>query len=163
MAPLPELSVRLTSLALHSGHTVKALASVKPHEQQLQMDIFSDTRFNPLRHCAQNIDGAGNPRTAKIMGQTDICVLNLVWMSPSQLLYNFVNLSEAGCANRVPLGLEATAGIYRQITAYLGPAFRSPATTVPLLHETEILGVDDLGNRKAIMQLYKINVRWFEA
>ncbi len=83
MAPLPELSVRLTSLALHSGHTVKALASVKPHEPQLQMDIFSDTRFNPLRHCAQDIDGAGNPRTAKIMGQTDIGVLNLVWMSPS--------------------------------------------------------------------------------
>ena len=115
------------------------------------MGIFSNIRSNLLRRCAEDIDGAGYPGAAEIMRQTDIGVFNLVWVSSPKLLYDFVNLSKAGRANRVPFGLQATTRINRQITRYLSPAFRGPTTAVSLLHKTEILGVDDLRDRKAIV------------
>ena len=80
------------------------------------MGIFSNIRSNLLRSCAEDIDGAGYPGATEIMRQTDIGVFNLVWVSSSKLLYDFVNLSKAGRANRVPFGLQATTRINRQIT-----------------------------------------------
>ena len=105
MAPSPELSISLEFRALHSGQTVKALASVKPHKPHFQMVIFSNIRSNLLRRCAKDIDGAGYPGAAEIMRQTYIGVFHLVWVSSPKLLYDFVNLSKAGRANRVPFGL----------------------------------------------------------
>src|SRR5664279_4334804 len=92
------------------------------------------------------------------MSHADGGSAHLVRMRAAQLQNRFVDLTKSGRAHGVAFSEKATARIDRHVAVDAGAPFGRPTRTLTARNETEILRVDDLRNREAVVEFDEVNV-----
>src|SRR5690606_27526980 len=106
----------------------------------------------------KNVDGAGNAGATEIVCQANCCTAHSVRVLAAKLKNAFVDLSKARRTNRMSLRKQSATRIDRDIAANLRSAFQRIATTMAARHNPEVLRIDDLGDREAIVQLHEVDL-----
>ena len=106
----------------------------------------------------ENVDGTGNASSSQIVGQADPRVSHLVGMLPPQLKNGLVDLPNPGRTDRVPFREQPSAGVDGAVAPYPRSSLRRVPAALPTRYDAKILGIDDLGDREAVVQLDEVDV-----
>ena len=94
-----------------------------------------------------------------IVRQTELRVFHLALTALAlRLLDALVDHPHPARPDGVAEGLQAAAGIDREVSRQCGSPFNGQAAALPLGTETEVLGVGDFGPREAIVELGEADV-----
>ena len=79
-------------------------------------------------------------------------------MRAAQLMHDLVELPQAGGAHRMAFGQQAAAGVDRDLAIDRGAALGGPEGPLAARHQAQILAVDHLGDREAVVQFDHIDI-----
>ncbi len=97
------------------------------------------------------------------MREADPGILDLVGVLPAQLHHGFVDLRHARRAHGVALREQAAGRIDGDGAADSRTPFQRPASALASRHHAQVLGIDDLGDREAVVKLDEIEILWRDA
>ncbi len=97
--------------------------------------------------------------TTHVVGHSNLRSIDLpTFCIAAELGHNLVDLLDTRSPDRVPAGLEAPAGIDRQVPVQCGHAFHCQSSCLSLFTESEVLDCTYLCDGKAVMHLYEVDI-----
>jgi hypothetical protein len=111
------------------------------------------------RSGGQDGHGGGRAAAAEIVGESDAGAANLVVGRSPELRRELVDLCETGGPDRVAAREQAAAGVdYRSASVNARPSCRDRLGGFAPWKQSEVLGVDDLGDAEAVVELDDVDV-----
>src|SRR5690349_2937076 len=111
------------------------------------------TNFPSLLDIRQDRHGRDGCWTADVVRQRYSSAVHLILCFATKLIEQFVTLSYAGGARRVPFGLEAAARVDRNRSADIVLACLDDLVCLETIRKPEILITDELDTGEAVMDL----------
>src|SRR3989304_10111065 len=106
----------------------------------------------------EDMDRANRPRSAKVLGETDLSVPYLIDRLATTLPDDLIDLGNAGGAHRMSFGEQPPAWVDRNRTIQRSQSLLHRAAPLSLLDESKILSGRDFGDAEAIVHLRHVDI-----
>src|SRR5574341_114010 len=115
-------------------------------------------RIRPCLAPLEDMDRAHRPRSAEVLGETDLSVPYLIDRLATKLPDDLIDLGDAGGAHRMSFREQPPAWVDRSRTIQRSQALLHRAAALSLLDESKILSGRDLGDAEAIVHLRHVDI-----
>lgn len=101
--------------------------------------------------AAKDVDSAGHTGAAQIVREADASSGNLIGVLIAELENSFKNLANSCCADRMAFRQKSAARVDWPVAPYCGPSRRGKNAAFASRNVAQVLGVNDLRDREAVM------------
>src|SRR3990172_646421 len=115
-------------------------------------------RIRPCLAPFEDMDRANRPRSAEVLGETDLSVPYLIDRLATKLQDDLIDLGDAGGAHRMSFGEQPPAWVDRNRTIQRSQSLLHRAAALSLLDESKILSGRDLGDAEAIIHFLHLHI-----